>query len=70
MTIALATNIMLGAVVFTAVLGLIAWAIRTAPRGQVSLASTRVRRERRASAHPRPAHLERRRLGRDIVEAR
>jgi hypothetical protein len=60
MTIVIAINILIAALVFTAILSLEHWAVRTAHRDRLHGAAPRARRERRVTPRPVPAHLERR----------
>ncbi len=60
MTIIIAVNVLLFAVVFATILSLKGWAIRTAHRDRLDVPAPRARRERHAARRPVPAHLERR----------
>jgi hypothetical protein len=60
MTMIIAINVLLFAVVFATILSLKGWAIRTAHRDRLDVSAPRARRERRATRRPLPAHLERR----------
>lgn len=60
MTIVIAINFLLFAVVFITILSLKGWDVRTAHRDHLDVAAPRARRERRATHRQVPEHLERR----------